>query len=72
MSPEYELLQAEMTIAAKLKIIAVPRHVKSYQDKEVDNLLLPLEAKLNCDIDRLAGTVRTLLCKQPVHSQTTP
>ena len=69
MSPEYELLQAAMTIVAKLNIIAVPHHVISPQDKEVDFLLLPLEAKLNCDIDRLAGTVRgTLLCKQPIHS----
>ena len=58
LAPEHDLLQAAQKIAKKHSIHINPSHVKSHQDETVDYDLLPWQARLNCDCDRLADAVR--------------
>ena len=52
------LVQATLMVATKHNIQLVPFHVKSHQDQETSYAKLPWEAKLNCDVDKLAAIAR--------------
>ena len=64
------LPQAAMTIVAKYGINLTTHHVKSHQeDEDVAYKNLPWEAKLNCDVDKLAGSVHSCMkCNRSPHT----
>ena len=58
-NPEFDLLQAAKDITTKNSIKLSPRHIKSHQDRDQDYESLSWQARLNCDCDELAESVRS-------------
>ena len=68
LAPDYDLLQVTQQVVRKHNIEVIQDHIKSHQDDSRAYNDLPLQAKLNCNCDHIAGAShKCQICCDTLH-----